>query len=291
MSNSHEKTLGELFSGVRVSTLVVVVGAVGVIVGSIGPWVTTVLGSVAGMHGDGQITLILGVVVLFALGIGRFSPTAGAIAAVIAIIAALAVAGYDTVHIDHEASRLTLFGHQVAGAGWGVYLAVIAAGVAGVGLSLRASMPIRSFAIGVCALAVLGIVVAGAALGGSRAPAAAAASTRGSAATTAGPRTLVYEEPSVIQGLKVQPSTLVMAGDGNDMITGLRWSGWGSSTARATGVNHVNNCVPSCSDGYVASVRVSVDLFSPGYFRGNYVYRCYAVKPSAPAYLHHFCLP
>lgn len=101
----------------------------------------------------------------------------------------------------------------------------------------------------------------------------------------------VYENPAVIQHLRVRPSTLTMAADGNYTITGLHWAGWGSATARAHGINHVNNCVPNCAHGHISKVRVSVRLFSRGYYHGDYVYRCYAVKPAPAAYLRHFCLP
>jgi hypothetical protein len=100
-----------------------------------------------------------------------------------------------------------------------------------------------------------------------------------------------YQNPAVIQGLKVRPRSLTMAADGNYTITGLRWTGWGSPSARAQGVNHVNNCVPNCAQGHVRKVRVSVRLFSRGFYRGHYVYRCYAVKPAAASYLRRFCLP
>lgn len=99
-----------------------------------------------------------------------------------------------------------------------------------------------------------------------------------------------YANPAVMQGLEVRPSTLTMAADGNDTITGLKWSAWGGSTARASGTNHVNNCVPNCAAGAITPVHVSVSLSSPGYYRGNYIYRCYAIKPAPAAFLEHFCL-
>ena len=101
----------------------------------------------------------------------------------------------------------------------------------------------------------------------------------------------VYQNPAVAQGLKVKPATLTMAADGNYAITGLRWTGWGSATARATGINHIDNCVPSCAHGHIHKVRVSVRLFNRGFYHGHHVYLCYAVKPAAAAYLRHFCLP
>jgi hypothetical protein len=102
----------------------------------------------------------------------------------------------------------------------------------------------------------------------------------------------VYENPAVIQDLTVRPRQLTLAADGNDTITGLRkWKGWGTAVAKANGLNHVNNCVPDCANGHVARVPVTVQLSSPGVYRGDYVYRCYAVKPAAAAYLRRFCLP
>lgn len=111
------------------------------------------------------------------------------------------------------------------------------------------------------------------------------------AAAGANTRVRAYQNSAVIQGLQVRPATLTMAADGNDTITGLRWTGWGSTATHASGVNHVNNCVPNCAQGHITMVRVSVRLFSRGYYRGDYVYRCYAVKPAAVAYLRRFCLP
>ncbi len=60
-----------------------------------------------------------------------------------------------------------------------------------------------------------------------------------------------------------------MAADGNDTITGLRWAGWGAATARANGINHVDNCVPNCAQGHIRKVRVSVHLFSRGFYHGH----------------------
>lgn len=102
----------------------------------------------------------------------------------------------------------------------------------------------------------------------------------------------VYENPAVIQGLTVRPTQLTLAADGNDTITELRrWNRWGSSTASARGINHVNNCIPDCADGRISRVRVTVRLSRRGEYRGHYVCKCYAVKPPAAAYLRHFCLP
>jgi hypothetical protein len=102
----------------------------------------------------------------------------------------------------------------------------------------------------------------------------------------------VYENPAVIQGLTTRPAQLTLSADRNYTITGLRhWQGWGTPIAGASGINHVNNCVPDCADGHVAKVHVTVQLSKRGKYQGHYVYQCYAVKPAAAAYLRHFCLP
>ena len=97
-------------------------------------------------------------------------------------------------------------------------------------------------------------------------PLAAVAVILLSAATAvASTRIRAYENPAVIQGLEIRPPTLTMAADGNDTITGLRWNGWGSSTARASGINHVNNCLPDCASGHITKMRVTVRLFTRGF--------------------------
>ena len=96
------------------------------VVGSVGPWATTILGgSVAGTTGDGKLTA--GAAVLAALLFGvqhsrRSVMRAGA--AVLLALAAAGVSGYDLVHIRDAAAKVVLFGHQVGGAGWGIYATV-----------------------------------------------------------------------------------------------------------------------------------------------------------------------
>ena len=103
-SPGRPRTLGD----VRLSSAVGVLGFVAAAVGSVGPWITTVLGSVAGTHGDGKITLAAAVVGVVALGVIR-----GAARTRIASSAALvvmAVAAYDIVHIEREVAKVTLSG-------------------------------------------------------------------------------------------------------------------------------------------------------------------------------------
>jgi hypothetical protein len=113
----------------------------------------------------------------------------------------------------------------------------------------------------------------------------------GSARAVGSSPILVYANPAILDGLRLRPTQITFAADGNYTVTGLRhWHGWGSSSARADGVNHIDNCIPDCATGHISRVSVSVRLFRPGQYRGHHIYRCYAVKPAAVAYLHRVCL-
>ncbi|MFR0357167.1 hypothetical protein [Streptomyces sediminimaris] len=60
---------------------------------------------------------------------------------------------------------------------------------------------------------------------------------------------------------KVRPASFMLAcGDGNSRLVSLHWSQWGPRTARAEGVNVVNDCKPYCAAGRFHSYRVAVRL-------------------------------
>lgn len=183
-------TLAEALGKVRVSTAIVVLGLLGIAIGSVGPWVTTILGSVGGLHGDGRITLGAAAVALLALWLStvvtRGRPILLAIAG-LAILVALAGAGYDVIHIEHAARGITLFGHRVARAGWGVYLVAGSAGVALAALAQHLPSTFgRSLLATLSVGGAIGVVVAGFALEGSQ-PATAKASASAGISTAASP--------------------------------------------------------------------------------------------------------
>jgi len=61
--------------------------------------------------------------------------------------------------------------------------------------------------------------------------------------------------------LVVRPTSVVLAcADANYGLTGLRWSSWGGSTARATGSVRANDCTPYCAAGHFHSYRARVVL-------------------------------
>jgi hypothetical protein len=72
---------------------------------------------------------------------------------------------------------------------------------------------------------------------------------------------------------EVRPATFTIAcGDGNSYLTKLKWSAWGSSTAKATGVYTVNNCDPYCAAGKFISSRAAVTLSKPKRFKGRMIF-------------------
>jgi hypothetical protein len=56
-----------------------------------------------------------------------------------------------------------------------------------------------------------------------------------------------------------RPKTLTLAcGDGNTVLSGLRWSSFGGKSARASGTLQMNTCSPNCAAGKVVRYPVSV---------------------------------
>jgi hypothetical protein len=47
---------------------------------------------------------------------------------------------------------------------------------------------------------------------------------------------------------KVRPTAFILAcGDGNSRLASLKWDHWNARSAKATGVNVVNDCKPYCA--------------------------------------------
>jgi hypothetical protein len=90
--------------------------------------------------------------------------------------------------------------------------------------------------------------------------------------------------PAVLQQPQMRPSRVTFAADGNHYVTRLRWRGWGNAITRASGIDHINNCVPNCAAGHIFAVPAKVTLSRPGKRRRREVYRCFDVfAPSGPA--------
>jgi hypothetical protein len=56
-----------------------------------------------------------------------------------------------------------------------------------------------------------------------------------------------------------RPKTLTLTcGDGNTVLSKLRWSSFGGKSASASGTFEMNTCSPNCAEGKVVSYPVSV---------------------------------
>jgi hypothetical protein len=82
--------------------------------------------------------------------------------------------------------------------------------------------------------------------------------------------------------LVVRPSTLLLAEDGSVALIHLRWTGWGTSRALATGVWSASNCNPSCATGARTTRPARLTLSRPGFVGGHRVYRCFEIIPAHP---------
>jgi hypothetical protein len=125
-----------------------------------GPWVTTALGSAAGLRGDAKLTILgLAVVALMAIAVCRVRRI-GLIVAALAAAGALGVAGYDLVHLGDDAAQLGLAGAPVVAAGWGLYASLIGAAVATVGLASQAARRTSLALASVVFAATVGAIIA-----------------------------------------------------------------------------------------------------------------------------------
>ena len=111
----------------RGSIFVAIGAAVGVIIGSLGPWATLGFISVSGTSGDGQITIVLGIAAA-ALAIWQYQSgryTRGRRVALLIVFGlAAVVAGYDWLNIANviEESESSLFTPSI---GWGLHVAAL----------------------------------------------------------------------------------------------------------------------------------------------------------------------
>lgn len=62
----------------------------------------------------------------------------------------------------------------------------------------------------------------------------------------------------------IRPAGLVIAcGDGNFWLNRLDWTTWGSKSATAHGVGHLNSCTPYCAAGHFHAYGISIRLSHP----------------------------
>jgi hypothetical protein len=91
--------------------------------------------------------------------------------------------------------------------------------------------------------------------------------------------------------LVVRPAGFLMFEDGSWDLQGLRWTGWGTSVATASGISSASNDIPNAAEGKRTSVAARVTLSNPGPFQGHEVYRCFQLTvPTHPASNERVCL-
>jgi hypothetical protein len=68
----------------------------------------------------------------------------------------------------------------------------------------------------------------------------------------------------------VRPQTFLLAcADGGDRLNKLHWASWSPGYATATGIQAVNDCVPSCADGKVHDYPIRVILWGGASVAGH----------------------
>jgi hypothetical protein len=90
--------------------------------------------------------------------------------------------------------------------------------------------------------------------------------------------------------LVIRPSRIFLFKDGSWDIEHLRWTGWGTSVAHATGISSASNGIPNQAQGKRIKTPASITLSKPGRFYGHEVYRCFALKVRPPASNLRGCL-
>ena len=81
----------------------------------------------------------------------------------------------------------------------------------------------------------------------------------------------------------IRPPAIIMFADGSWDIDHLRWTGWGSSVAHATGISSASNGIPNQAQGRRIKSPARITLTSPGRFKGREVYRCFTLTIPAHA--------
>jgi hypothetical protein len=123
------RSVGDALGGISLPAGLALLGALVIAAGSIGPWVDTILGSLSGTRGDGQITLaaaVLAFVCTFLVATGK----GGRLSMVVALLAGVGAgitAIVDLVDIQQRVEGTTLFGAQMATPGWGIYAVIVGA--------------------------------------------------------------------------------------------------------------------------------------------------------------------
>jgi hypothetical protein len=89
----------------------------------------------------------------------------------------------------------------------------------------------------------------------------------------------------------IRPRAIMLFADGSWYVEKLRWHGWGTRVARATGISNASNGIPDQASGKRMKSHATVTLSNPGRFKGHEVYRCFDLHiPAHTASDMHLCL-
>ena len=73
--------------------------------------------------------------------------------------------------------------------------------------------------------------------------------------------------------VSAKPTGLVLScADANIALETLKWSSWGKSTAKATGIFSENDCSPTCAAGTFNRYKANVTLSAPRTINGTKVF-------------------
>jgi hypothetical protein len=73
-----------------------------------------------------------------------------------------------------------------------------------------------------------------------------------------------------VGGAHYKPHGFVFAcADHGLYIKHVRWSSWGSRSARGRGTGYANDCNPDCADGHYHHAAMTISLSSPGTCAGH----------------------
>ncbi len=77
---------------------------------------------------------------------------------------------------------------------------------------------------------------------------------------------------------ELKPSSWLMFADGSWALEKLKWTGWGTKVAHATGISSASNGIPDQAQGKRIKEKAYVTLWNPGQVLGHRVYRCFALS-------------
>jgi hypothetical protein len=83
--------------------------------------------------------------------------------------------------------------------------------------------------------------------------------------------------------LVMRPSGFLLFLDGQWLLQHLRWTGWGSTVARATGISNSATGSPSAAQSPRIKTWADMTLSDPVRWRGHMVYSCFKILVPPPA--------